>query len=686
MLPLVLLPPLPVVAISARGWVQPRRWTVQILMALIVLIAAFYVFCGRETEGVVGWLYDSDSLMYPALCRSLMHGEPLSGWIFGGPNYLFPDLAAYFLLNLVVPNFRLSVIIFGLLQALAVLAGFALLEATVLPESRNKPLRLFVFVALLAYLARDGAFLGLRLLYEDGRHTGEIISLLFALWLIFRLLGPKAGPQPASPVAGRRSALAFGLALFLLTLLTTTSDALFLVQFIAPAVAMLVMMRLFALIDGRKLALLIAVLVTGALGGVLIYDRFFMRPYLRTYFRISPDHVSKSVEMIFSLLKESGWTHVPLGLLILLSVAVCVGLLLVHLRRLKLPRPGTDRRLACLASFMVFLSLSNFSVLLLSPAVSDRDALIRYAVPLALLPLLLLSSLTQYVLQAVAVEISRPVLLALVLVLPLILVLTVQKFPDFVRLATYYPPWVADLDHEFHKRSLKCGAAQYWQATPFSLFSKEGVQVVALTSRLEPFLWATHRDWFQRPCQFIITDETKKHVLWNYLRGDRIVSKFGPPDDIFTSGTNTVRVYENGRVQFPEFVLSRSGAEAVFPASWLRGQIGAVAGTDRVAEGCAAGCLTFGPYTQLSPGAYRGRILYDAQTPAGDPSAGKWDLFIRIPERKEELIVKEGQLSPQENTIEFAFEISSPSLVGIRTYFAGIGKLTVHKLVLQRVR
>ena len=168
LLPLVILPPLPVAAIGARGWVQPSRRTAQVLMVLTALIATFYIFCAHGTEELVRALYNSDMLAFPARCQSLMHGERILGWNFGAASFLFPDMAVYFPLNLLIPNFRLALVIFGVLQILAVLAGFALLEATALPESRNKPLRLFVFVALLAYLAHDSAYLGLKILLGSG--------------------------------------------------------------------------------------------------------------------------------------------------------------------------------------------------------------------------------------------------------------------------------------------------------------------------------------------------------------------------------------------------------------------------------------------------------------------------------------------------------------------------------------
>ncbi len=596
----MILPPLPVAAIGARGWVQPSRRTAQALIALAALIAALYIFCAQGPEGLGRVLYNSDTLAFPARCQSLMRGERILGWNFGAASFYFPDMAVYFPLNLLIPDFRLAFVIFGVLQVLAVLAGFALLEATALPESRNKPLRLFVFAALLAYLAQDGAYHSLRILMEIGHHAGGFIALLFALWLVLRMIGGDTD---------RRSLLANGLALFLVTVLTTVSDALFAVQLAAPAAAALALMWLFSLVSGRRLALLAVTLTAGALGGRLIYGRFFMRPELGAYFSLSLSHVSGSLEAALALLRESGGMHVLLGLFILFSIGGYVALVLVHILRPGLRRAGMDGRMVFLSTFTIFLCLSNLLAVLLSPNLFGWDALTRYTIPVALFPLLLLSPLAQYALQAVSVDISRPVRLALLLVLSLLLVLTVQKSPNIVRLARYYPKWVSDLDQELAKRNLKLGLAQYWQARYLSFFSRQGVQVAQVTSSLQPFLWDKYPDSYQRPFRFIITDgtaakRTPGYKTAYYLDPERIAARFGPPDETFACGTNTVRVYKDGRLRdcFPPLAdFGKAGAQAVFYAAQLPGQVGAVAGESRVAEGCAAGYVTYGPYAESSP-------------------------------------------------------------------------------------
>ena len=117
-----------------------------------------------------------------------------------------------------------------------------------------------------------------------------------------------------------------------------------------------------------------------------------------------------------------------------------------------------------------------------------------------------------------------------------------------------------------------------------------------MTSSLQPFLWENYPDSYQRPFTFIITDETaaKKtpdYKIAYYLDAERIVARFGPPDESFTCGTNTVRVYKDDRLHgcFPQLAdLRKPGAQATFNAAQLPSQVGTVTGSSQVRAACAA--------------------------------------------------------------------------------------------------
>jgi hypothetical protein len=229
--------------------------------------------------------------------------------------------------------------------------------------------------------------------------------------------------------------------------------------------------------------------------------------------------------------------------------------------------------------------------------------------------------------------------------------------------------------------------AQFWQAKYITLFSEHGVEVVQVLPTLEPYLWLNHSDEYYRSFEFVITDETAAKGTPACLDPERIVSRFGAPDETFACGSNTVRVYRHGQMRdcFPQFFdFRKSGAEATFLAAELPIQVGAVAGQSRVAEGCAPGHVTYGPYTRLYPGAYRGRIYYEAKAATSQETVGKWDVLLQ--RRGRNIVVQKGRLTDQSDGITFAFETDSDCVVEVRTFYSGAGKLIVHKLTLQRTR
>ena len=139
-----------------------------------------------------------------------------------------------------------------------------------------------------------------------------------------------------------------------------------------------------------------------------------------------------------------------------------------------------------------------------------------------------------------------------------------------------------------------------------------------------------------------------------------------------------MRVYKDDRLRdcFPPLAdFHKAGAPATFYAAQLPSQVGAVAGESLVAERCAAGYVTYGPYAELFPGAYRGRIDYEAKAASPEEAVGKWDLVLERPGRKDFLTVLKGPLSPESACIEFGFETDSACLVEVRTFYTGAGRL-----------
>lgn len=112
----------------------------------------------------------------------------------------------------------------------------------------------------------------------------------------------------------------------------------------------------------------------------------------------------------------------------------------------------------------------------------------------------------------------------------------------------------------------------------------------------------------------------------------------------------------------------------------LPGSAGKVQSLSRVAEAGtdAPGYLTYGPYITIPAGRYEVAISYTATAPGNKWDAGRFD------NPKKLVNLAEGEVPPGSGEIKFSFETSkNVRNFEVRTWFGGRGMFTVHKIQLQ---
>jgi hypothetical protein len=86
---------------------------------------------------------------------------------------------------------------------------------------------------------------------------------------------------------------------------------------------------------------------------------------------------------------------------------------------------------------------------------------------------------------------------ALVGTLSLAVLPGLRRLPETVPPATeYYPPLVSCLDDVARRHRLEYGVADYWLAKYVTALSRNGLRVMAVTPRLDPFVDFTNIEWF----------------------------------------------------------------------------------------------------------------------------------------------------------------------------------------------
>lgn len=110
-------------------------------------------------------------------------------------------------------------------------------------------------------------------------------------------------------------------------------------------------------------------------------------------------------------------------------------------------------------------------------------------------------------------------------------------------------------------------------------------------------------------------------------------------------------------------------------------------GLERIASVGAdePGCLTFGPYLKLPAGKYEATISYRSSGPASRPP-DKWDVCVGI-----HTVIKTGFLPGSDGEPAAAretfvlLEEQSAGTVEVRTFFEGLGDLTIRQIAVKRV-
>ena len=171
--------------------------------------------------------YNADALYIPALYRDLASGHNLVGWNPPAVPYFFPDVPIYFLVNSLVGNLHLAIVLFGVIQFFALIIGLILISNHVFAPNRSIHFLILVAGIVTGLLFATGKFSIPMPMFISGFHFGAMLSSIFSLFLIVRLLRIK----PNTPVGAIAN---YGL-LFLVALLTIASDAIYLVQFLVPA-------------------------------------------------------------------------------------------------------------------------------------------------------------------------------------------------------------------------------------------------------------------------------------------------------------------------------------------------------------------------------------------------------------------------------------------------------------------
>ncbi|MHB8095756.1 MAG: hypothetical protein ACYDH0_12555 [Candidatus Aminicenantales bacterium] len=709
----------------------------------LVLAALAAVFIG-VIEGKFSRyynFYNADALYIPALYADLASGRGLSGWNPSAVPYFFPDIPVFFLIRFLAGNVHLAIALYGVIQFLAFIAGLILISDQVF--GRRESVRFLILAAgtVTGLLFATGEFSALMPMLVSAHHFGALLSAVFCLFLISRLLRV----EPDAPA----KRLAWYGALFLVAVLTIASDAIFLVQFLIPALFGFWLLFLASKISPRQAVRFLAALIPAApLGYWLNRALLIFRPE-----RESERLVSSAIAGNIARAKEgliSGWIQgywfpkawLPAFTIIGTSfVALALGVVIWRLYRglrdsskTSRPRPWGWRGLvvtAGLVSTVLPMLLFNhrwvfWGALMLTCAclwgdsrkdtfrdeAKDRGALFLLAYFLAVVAAVAGSSLvsglsqSRYLLPALLIPLffGWPFLLASskrfmkawdhpggMIAVFLVLAVLLVRFGGLSRtgrlaeLADFYPDQVRCLDGYAEREHLQNGIAQYWLARPLTMLSRRNLLVVQAKPDLAPDHWINNLNAYDNRFDFVLTDTNP--AAMPRINARRVREKFGEPAGSFACEDFNVLAYN--RPEDLDFQRQyRRLFNFAFNAAELESDIGRIVGSSRIADAASGvqGCLAKSPALDLFIGDYRFEIVYSASSDGGAP-AGTWDVVLHSSENGEEIILKKGTMDPDgASLVSGEFALRRAGRIELRAFYGGKGVLRIDALRLNRMR
>ncbi len=547
------------------------KWRCRLLRAAAVL--AVVVVAGLVAAVAVtafdGFQYDSDVLYLPALYHDLASGVPIGHWRLPAVAGFFPDMPLMFgLLLATSQDAQLAIVLYGV--AIMLLLG----AATAYVISAVIKLRwwsvFLVYAALYLWLTvilagADGVML-LRFSLIPSLHAGLLVSGMLFLGLTLRLFR-----RPVSKVV---------CALWvLISAATAAGDAFFLVHYFAPAAICLYVFRRGAKFpDGPSLLRIVALVVCTVVvlvGGLAIAERFVMLG------SAASGKISLQLKPLAPLFSRTRVVLGPLAkanpaaaLVSLAAVALAAVIAVRYLwvtyasgAKAAVSAPPERNRNGhfCMLLFVLSAAATVLFPTLVNYPPRWEASIVRYFQPIYIHPAIILALCACWLLAG-----SRQRLRAIVVgaVVVACVAVTVVRGRAILPKDPFATPQLVGFLNRLHRATgVECGLGSFWLAKPSRLLPGSPVRVDAAWYPWAAYRHVSNLEWY------MVTDGSGRKRLRTYefivpyesFPEDVIISKFGPPADVYEDPSGLVEpgagVYEG---QAPRALIYNRPGDVAF--------------------------------------------------------------------------------------------------------------------------
>jgi hypothetical protein len=489
---------------------RASQYALAMLLALLAIGAMTVIYLQQAVDPLM--FFNADALYLPALYHDvLVRGGQLNQWYLTPAPYFFPDWLLYFAARALAGDTYHALALLMAAQALALWGLMVLLVRRHAPMLQALAAATAA-IAVVCFAASRAAY-PYAYVMLGSYHFGTFLMVLAGLLLLLR-------------------SAAIGLAL--LVALTMLSDRLYALQFLLPAIGMLILLRK----DFPQWRRLCLAMLAGCVIGVLLYKLKLLVPNgVSMPWKLAPAFAAVRLQEMLAVFDALRGQCAPLAWYVALYY-----LLLLSLAPGTLLGQGRWRLATAEAAWLGMFNLSASAGLVLVMALSSAPATTRYLIPMFVLPLVLgpvLWFALWRVRQPVLLELAQSLLLGLAAVAGAGLAHTISAGGALKQ--EYYPQPVACIDRVLAQYDLQHGFAGYWDAGWLAMNSHRRPSVAPVKPDLLRLNWITTMANFRDHYDFALaTPQTSD--------GDRppqatVIALNGAPQAVVGCGPLNVLVY-----------------------------------------------------------------------------------------------------------------------------------------------
>ena len=604
-------------------------------------------------------IFKADALYIPTLYKDLTQGGPLANWYLTPAPYVFPDWVSYFTAYAITQSHYHAMLLTIVFQ-LSILAIFVHLINSGYQDKFRAYIHTMIGLAITLACIVTTDLPSYAQLVQSAHHSSAFIMQLVCYWIVLKWLF-------SSSVKHKHL---YSIGLLIITILMTFSDKIFFIWHSSP----LIIFLCYTSITNNKLnnqtKFLIFYIITGTIIGLLLYKALI--PNQTDYhITISPEDFYENFTFISEMFSAYFYQYPIIISSIILWHILLLGILInTGIQKRTLPK---DKK-----SLFAIYVLASTSSTLFALLIGDIRISYRYLLPIFLWPML-------FWFLAIPI-IKNKILLSALFLLTMVTSASKLNTKKMQFNNDFYPEKIQCLDAIAQRYSLKNGIAQYWDAKPISVLSKQNLNIAQVNNDLRYYNWITSTAFHREAYDFAVIDQNSKG---NYLLDESKIKRINgsPIYETLCSDDWKIIVYpKNALHTTPKFLLQQSYK---IDACELPSRIGErLSDCSISSDSNETGYVTFGPYLPLPAGRYKAEILFSSDSPIGE-RVGHWDIVLALPNRLLKITngVFNGTKSIKE-TVTIDFSISQQyhdRSIEIRNFSQTGGALRIYQLTLQRV-